>query len=173
MSSTDDCVFLGTASDSTETIQLPNKIPPYSAHSSARRVQSIIGSRLPCGGQAPFRPIWLCGTGFHRLCLYLYLHPFPRVMHRFSVEVCCLRRYAKGAYRTSLHGRTKSPASALSGLSYLKCTPLQAALSTVFPVKGGNSRSAQAAMNKVYKNFVFSPFNLLLDGIYFPHHRKG
>lgn len=132
-----------------------------------------LAAGCPCGGQAPFRPIWLCGTGFHRLCLYLYLHPFPRVMHRFSVDVCCLRRYAKGAYRTSLHGRTKSPASALSGLSYLKCTPLQAALSTVFPVKGGNSRSAQAAMNKVYKNFVFSPFNLLLDGIYFPHHRKG
>lgn len=71
-------------------------------------------------------------TGFHRLCLYLYLHPFPGVMHRFSVDVCCLRRYAKGAYRTSLHGRTKSPASALSNLSYIKCTPLQAALSTVF-----------------------------------------
>ena len=132
MSSTDDCVFLGTASDSTETIQLPNKIPPYSAHGSARRVQSIVGSRLPRGGQAPFSPIWLCGTGFHRLCLYLYLRPFPGVMHRFSVNVCCLRRYAKGAYRTSLHGRTKSPASALSGSSYLKCTPLQAALSTVF-----------------------------------------
>ena len=115
-----------------ETIQLPNKNPPYSAHGSARRVQSIVGSRLPCGGQAPFRPIWLCGTGFHRLCLYLYLHPFPGVMHRFSVDVCCLRRYAKGAYRTSLHGRTKSPASALSNLSYIKCTPLQAALSTVF-----------------------------------------
>ena len=173
MSSTDDCVFLGTVLDSTETIQLPNKIPPCSAHGSARRVQSIIGSRLPCGGQAPFRPIWLCGTGFHRLCLYLYLHPFPGVMHRFSVDVCCLRRYAKRAYRTSLHGRTKSPASALSNLSCIKCTPLQAALSTVFPVKEENSRSAQAAMNKVYKNFVFSPFNLLLDGIYFSHHRKG
>lgn len=131
-SSTDDCVFLGTVLDSTETIQLPNKNPPYSAHGSARRVQSIVGSRLPCGGQAPFRPIWLCGTGFHRLCLYLYLHPFPGVMHRFSVDVCCLRRYAKGAYRTSLHGRTKSPASALSNLSYIKYTPLQAALSTVF-----------------------------------------
>ena len=99
---------------------------------TALRVQSIVGSRLPCGGQAPFRPIWLCGTGFHRLCLYLYLHPFPGVMHRFSVDVCCLRRYAKRAYRTSLHGRTKSPASALSNLSYIKCTPLQAALSTVF-----------------------------------------
>lgn len=173
MSSTDDCVFPGTVLDSTETIQLPNKIPPYSAHSSARRVQSIIGSRLPCGGQAPFRPIWLCGTGFHRLCLYLYLHPFPGVMHRFSVDVCCLRRYAKRAYRTSLHGRTKSPASALSNLSYIKCTPLQAALSTVFPVKEANSRSAQAAMTKVYRNFVFSPLNLLLDGIYFFHHRKG
>lgn len=168
--------------DSTETIQLPNKNPPYSAHGSARRVQSIVGSRLPCGGQAPFRPIWLCGTGFHRLCLYLYLHPFPGVMHRFSVDVCCLRRYAKGAYRTSLHGRTKSPASALSNLSYIKCTPLQAALSctplqaalsTVFPVKEENSRSAQAAMNKVYRNFVFSPLNLLLGGIYFSHHRKG
>ena len=82
MSSTDDCVFLGTASDSTETIQLPNKIPPYSAHGSARRVQSIVGSRLPCGGQAPFRPIWLCDTGFHRLCLCLYLYPFTEVMHR-------------------------------------------------------------------------------------------
>ena len=116
----------------TVQIQLPNKNPPYSAHGSARRVQSIVGSRLPCGGQAPFRPIWLCGTGFHRLCLYLYLHPFPGVMHRFSVDVCCLRRYAKRAYRTSLHGRTKSPASALSNLSYIKCTPLQAALSTVF-----------------------------------------
>lgn len=116
---------------------------------------------------------WLCGTGFHRLCLYLYLHPFPGVMHRFSVDVCCLRRYAKGAYRTSLHGRTKSPASALSNLSYIKGTPLQAALSTVFPVKEENSRSAQTAMNKVYRNFDFSPFNLLLDGIYFSHHRKG
>ncbi len=136
-------------------------------------VQSIVGNRLPCGGQAPFRPIWLCGTGFHRLCLYLYLHPFPGVMHRFSVDVCCLRRYAKRAYRTSLHGRTKSPASALPNLSYIKYTPLQAALSTVFPVKEENSRSAQAAMNKVYRNFVFSPFNLLLDGIYFSHHRKG
>ena len=49
----------------------------------------------------------------------------------------------------------------------------QAALSTVFPVKEENSRSAQAAMTKVYRNFVFSPFNLLLDGIYFSHHRKG
>lgn len=173
MSSTDDCVFLGTVLDSTETIQLPNKNPPYSAHGSARRVQSIVGSRLPCGGQAPFRPIWLCGTGFHRLCLYLYLHPFPGVMHRFSVDVCCLRRYAKRAYRTSLHGRTKSPASALPNFPYIKYTPLQAALSTVFPVKEENSRSAQAAITKVYRNFVFSPLNLLLDDIYFFHHRKG
>ena len=173
MSSTDDCVFLETVLDSTETIQLPNKIPPYSAHSSARRVQSIVGSRLPCGGQAPFRPIWLCGTGFHRLCLYLYLHPFPGVMHRFSVDVCCLRRYAKGAYRTSLHGRTKSLASALSNLPYIRSTPLQTALSTVFLYKEENYRSAQAAMTKVYRNFVFSSLNLLLDGIYFSHHRKG
>ena len=173
MSSTDDCVFLGTVLDSTETIQLPNKIPPYSAHSSVRRVQSIVGSRLPCGGQAPFRPIWLCGTGFHRLCLYLYLHPFPGVMHRFSVDVCCLRRYAKGAYRTSLHGRTKSPASALSNLSLYKVYSIAGSFVNRFPVKEENSRSAQAAMNKVYRNFVFSPLNLLLDGIYFSHHRKG
>ena len=30
----------------------------------------------------PFRPIWLCDTGFHRLCLCLYLYPFTEVMHR-------------------------------------------------------------------------------------------
>ena len=172
MSSTDDCVFLGTVLDSTETIQLPNKIPPYSAHSSARRVQSIVGSRLPCGGQAPFRPIWLCGTGFHRLCLYLYLHPFPGVMHRFSVDVCCLRRYAKRIPNFAARTDKKSRVSAVwSFLS--KVYPIARGFVNRFPVKGGNSRSAQAAMNKVYRNFVFSPFNLLLDGIYFSHHRKG
>ena len=172
MSSTDDCVFLGTVLDSTETIQLPNKIPPYSAHSSARRVQSIVGSRLPCGGQAPFRPIWLCGTGFHRLCLYLYLHPFPGVMHRFSVDVCCLRRYAKRIPNFAARTDKKSRVSAVwSFLS--KVYPIARGFVNRFPVKGGNSRSAQAAMTKVYKNFVFSPFNLLLDGIYFSHHRKG
>lgn len=172
MSSTDDCVFPGTVLDSTETIQLPNKNPPYSAHGSARRVQSIVGSRLPCGGQAPFRPIWLCGTGFHRLCLYLYLHPFPGVMHRFSVDVCCLRRYAKPHTELRCTDGQKVPRQRCLIFLY-KVYPIAGSFVNRFPVKEENSRSAQAAMTKVYKNFVFSPFNLLLDGIYFFHHRKG
>jgi len=51
--------------------------------------------------------------------------------------------------------------------------PIAGSFVNRFPVKEENSRSAQAAMNKVYRNFVFSPFNLLLDDIYFFHHRKG
>ena len=118
-------------------------------------------------------PSGFAAPAFTGCAFILYLHPFPGVMHRFSVDVCCLRRYAKGAYRTSLHGRTKSPASALSNLSYIKGTPIAGSFVNRFPVKDENSRSAQAAMNKVYRNFDFSPFNLLLDGIYFSHHRKG
>ena len=70
--------------------------PPLTARTALQggyKVSSAAGCHAEEG--LPFRPIWLCGTGFHRLCLYLYLHPFPGVMHRFSVDVCCLRRYAK------------------------------------------------------------------------------
>ena len=59
------------------------KYPLYSAHSSAR------GYKVPlatcCHAERkkpPFRPIWLCDTDFHRLCLCLYLYSFTEVMHR-------------------------------------------------------------------------------------------
>ena len=65
------------------SFNLQIKYPLYSAHSSAR------GYKIPLAtgchaerNKPPFRPIWLCDTGFHRLCLCLYLYPFTEVMHR-------------------------------------------------------------------------------------------
>ena len=63
-------------------VQSPNKIPPLQRAELCKGVHSTFGNRLPCGEKTPFRPIWLCDTGFHRLCLCLYLYPFTEVMHR-------------------------------------------------------------------------------------------
>ncbi len=76
------CVWVYDSLRMQCSFNLQIKYPLYSAHSSAKEVQSIVGNRLPCGEKPPFRPIWLCDTGFHRLCLCLHLYPFPGVMHK-------------------------------------------------------------------------------------------
>ena len=59
------------------------KYPLYSAHSSARGYKVPLATGCHAERKKPpFRPIWLCDTGFHRLCLCLYLYPFTEVMHR-------------------------------------------------------------------------------------------
>ena len=59
------------------------KYPLYSAHSSARGYKVPLATGCHAERKKPpFRPIWLCDTDFHRLCLCLYLYPFTEVMHR-------------------------------------------------------------------------------------------
>ena len=55
------------------SFNLQIKYPLYSAHSSAKGDSNCSGNRLTCGEKPPFRPIWLCDTGFHRLCLNRFI----------------------------------------------------------------------------------------------------
>ena len=64
------------------SFNLQIKYPLYSAHSSARGYKIPLATGCHAEKKPPFRPIWLCDTGFHRLCLCLYLYPFTEVMHR-------------------------------------------------------------------------------------------
>lgn len=65
------------------SFNLQIKYPLYSAHSSARGYKVPLATGCHAERKKPpFRPIWLCDTDFHRLCLCLYLYPFTEVMHR-------------------------------------------------------------------------------------------
>lgn len=95
------------------------KYPLYSAHSSAR------GYKVPlatgCHAERknpPFRPIWLCDTGFHRLCLCLYLYPFTEVMHRILRSF--LSADTPGCMHSPLPAQDRNPPDLFSSV-YHKC----------------------------------------------------
>ena len=99
-------------------LQSPNKIPPFTAHNSAKRVTKYLWQPAAMRRKTPFRPIWLCDTGFHRLCLCLYLYPFTEVMHRILRSF--LSADTPGCMHSPLPAQDRNPPDLFSSV-YHKC----------------------------------------------------